>query len=87
MAQTENKTFERNGINYERLNIIELPQAVVNFYRFLAIAQGKDWEIGYSELIEKDIMEQFNAKIEGMKGEDIKELFNLKEAVAKYQTQ
>lgn len=67
-------TFEENGVTYERL-LIDLPQNIVNFYRYKAHAKG------LSDLIESliafDITDHLYAEIEGNSSDDWKELFNL----------
>ncbi len=58
----EHLTFEENGVVYERLSI-DLPQNIVNFYRYKAHAKGLS-DLTES-LIAFDITDHLYAEIEG----------------------
>ena len=70
----EHLTFEENGVVYECLSI-DLPQNIVNFYRYKAHAKGLS-DLTES-LIAFDITDHLYAEIEGNSSDDWKELFNL----------
>jgi hypothetical protein len=70
------KTFEENGIIYERLSI-DLPQTIVNLYRYRAHSQGKDDFV--TALIAFDLVNGLSAEVEGMTAENFKSMFNLNE--------
>lgn len=67
-------TYEENSVVYERV-AIDLPQSVVNFYRFLAFSKGEaDF---FTSFIAFDLMDHFNAFLQGITPDSFKDLFSL----------
>ena len=73
-AKREPRTFEENGVVYERL-LIDLPRNIVNFYRYQAHA--KDLNDHIETFIAFAVCENLKTTIDRNLPNDWKELFNL----------
>ena len=76
----ESMVFEDNGITYEKTTLT-IPKQIVDFYRYMSLANGKDAELHPMIMMEEDLADHLRAELEGMCGENVKELFNLGESL------
>ncbi len=75
-------TFEENGLVYERI-MLSLPQPIVNFYRFTAAMYDKDPTEGMADL-ELDVIKAVDARLDVLRGDELKSYLNLKKSIDRY---
>jgi len=64
--ETQNTTFEENGIIYEKITL-HVPQKIVNFYRYLS----SNTNLTPKAIMEKDLIEKLHADLEGQTAKEI----------------